>query len=254
MIFTEIDGIGLYLQNTVYILYYLQALLYLFLYIRLIKNLKDYKSKEPAKFNIPIVNWIIIYIAGTATFEMLAFITSFNYPNRFSIIFEQTASLAYLFFAGFLGINQSKFLIQTRFYQTSIKVTNENSSVPAKDCIEEDEKKELKRLIEVFLKERKLFLDPNLKLETLARKIHIPQKKLSQAIHDVYGKNFTSFINDYRIQEAINILNSEEKISMYVLCHNVGFNSRSTFNRAFKDYTGETPRDYVIKHKISNDS
>jgi AraC-like DNA-binding protein len=166
---------------------------------------------------------------------------------------EQVISFTYIIFIGFLGINQSKLFIQVRLYQSiskSGKVWEDNNSDPA---INEEEKREIRRLIELIVKEKKLYLDPNLKIDHFAKKIHIPVKKLSQTIHNIYSKNFTNFINDYRIQEAVKILSSGEKISIDELSRNVGFNSRSTFNRAFKAFKELTPRDYLINHKISND-
>ncbi len=253
MMFTETAGVGYLVQFTVYILYYLQLIVYGYFYFRLIKKLRIKDSDKNEKFNTPIIKWIVVYFTGTLTFEIIILITAVNHSYIYSKISDQIITLVYLFFVGFLGINQSVFLIRTRLYQSTSKSTTIESKENYSLINNADEKQEFKRLIEMILKEKKLYLDPNLKLEIFAKKIHVPQKKLSQVIHEVYDKNFTNFINDYRIQEAINILNSEEKISMYVLSHKVGFNSRSTFNRAFKDYTGEIPRDYVIKHKISND-
>jgi AraC-like DNA-binding protein len=191
-------------------------------------------------------------MAGTLIIEISILIAGISLSIELYKTLEQFINFVFLLFIGFLGINQSQFLIQVRFYQLLTPDDKKDNGKNLNSEITEDEKNEIRKLIELILKEKKLYFDPNLTIDHLARKIHVPQRKLSLTIHELYGKNFTNFINDYRIQEAVKILNSSERVSIYVLSRNVGFNSRSTFNRAFKDYTGKTPREYVVKHKKSN--
>jgi len=242
-----------YFQLSVYIIYYTQFLVYLYLILRLSKNLQVYDNQEKLKINIPIKTWVKLFITGSVIFEVSFIFVTFSFSKELYQAIEQLISFAYIIFIGLLGINQSKLLIQARLYQAITKTNKKESDNNYNSIVSDDEKREIRRLIELIIKEKKLYLDPNLKLEFLAKKIHIPTKKLSQTINDIYKKNFSNFINDYRIQEAISILESGVKASIDEICRNVGYNSRSTFNRAFKASTDLTPREYVIKHKISND-
>jgi len=68
---------------------------------------------------------------------------------------------------------------------------------------------------------------------------------ISRAINQCTGKNFSTFINEYRIKEAILIMSEDaEKYSFEGLGYEVGFNDRKTFYNAFKKITGLSPSDF----------
>lgn len=102
------------------------------------------------------------------------------------------------------------------------------------------------RLLKVFMKEQKPYLDYNLSLEKLANLIEKDEKELSIIINQDIGKHFFDFINEYRITDAKSILENPENAKMTVLeiLYQVGFNSKSSFYTAFKKETGQTPLNY----------
>lgn len=69
---------------------------------------------------------------------------------------------------------------------------------------------------------------------------------LSRIINDSYQKNFRDFVNTYRIEEFITLADTKEfkHYTFLALAQEVGFNSKSTFNLAFKKLTNQSPRDY----------
>jgi AraC-like DNA-binding protein len=71
-------------------------------------------------------------------------------------------------------------------------------------------------------------------------------RKISAAINRDAGQNFFDYINSYRVQKAASILASRNnKTSMLDVMADAGFNSKSTFYRAFKKFMDMTPTDYV---------
>ncbi|MGZ3766579.1 MAG: helix-turn-helix domain-containing protein [Mucilaginibacter sp.] len=97
-----------------------------------------------------------------------------------------------------------------------------------------------------LLDQKKLYLDPLLTVEKLARSLNISDKKLSQVINENAGTNFNDFINGYRIQEAKTLIKNvnEQPANILQIAYEVGFNSKSTFNTAFKKFTSSTPSAY----------
>jgi AraC-like DNA-binding protein len=65
-------------------------------------------------------------------------------------------------------------------------------------------------------------------------------------INDYYNRNFFTFINEYRIEEAKNKLSDRnfDQFSIEGIAKSVGFNSKSVFNPAFRNITGLTPAEY----------
>jgi AraC-like DNA-binding protein len=107
-------------------------------------------------------------------------------------------------------------------------------------------KPEHARRIEEYMARHKPYLAVDLKLDDLAGKLALPSKTLSILLNVHYKKNFCEFINHSRIREAASILADprlKEK-SVLDIAMEVGFNSKSAFNRSFKRETGATPLKY----------
>ena len=107
----------------------------------------------------------------------------------------------------------------------------------------------LKQKLEECMTHQKPFLQPNLTAAMLAQMLMTNTTALSRVINECYHKNFFGFINTYRIQEFV-ALASQEKFQHYTylaLAYEVGFNSKSTFNKAFKMVHEMTPREYFKK-------
>jgi AraC-like DNA-binding protein len=105
----------------------------------------------------------------------------------------------------------------------------------------------LAKLENAILKE-KVYIDPLLTLEKLSRNLKIPKNYLSLLINENYALNFNEFINQLRINDAKTILGSGNgDLKIIDIAYQVGFNSKSTFNTAFKRYTGETPSVFISR-------
>ena len=96
-----------------------------------------------------------------------------------------------------------------------------------------------------YMENSKPWLDPDLTLAKLAEDISIPPRHLSQLINEHRHENFYDFISRYRIEASKMLLHSADshKTVLEVL-YEVGFNTKSSFNTAFKKYTGTTPTNY----------
>ena len=102
------------------------------------------------------------------------------------------------------------------------------------------------------MKEKEPFLDSSLTIQDLANQMNVNVRDISVLINQTMGQHFFDFINQYRIEKAKSILKNPEKKNLTVLeiLYEVGFNSKSSFNTAFKNYTNLTPTQYrksVIK-------
>lgn len=119
----------------------------------------------------------------------------------------------------------------------------------AKKLSDEEVKLWLNKL-EQLMHEKQVFRNPNLKLQDLAQELHLSPHQLSQFLNDNLGKNFTQFINEYRIQEACKLLETDTLLSVEGIGDEVGFNSKSTFFSTFKKVKGLTPakyRQHIVK-------
>jgi AraC-like DNA-binding protein len=102
------------------------------------------------------------------------------------------------------------------------------------------------------MQDEKIFINHKLSIEDVAFKLQTNTKYISQIINETYNKNFYNFINSYRIEEAkkLLVLTENEKYSILGIAQSVGFVSKSTFNVAFKHFTGLTPTEYKNKSAL----
>lgn len=103
----------------------------------------------------------------------------------------------------------------------------------------------LKSLIDIVEKE-KVYLDRDLTIHSLSRRTGIPRHHITQVLNEKYGRNFFTFINEYRIKEVLKRF-SDAKFNHYTIlaiAFDSGFNSKTTFNSIFKAITGKTPSQY----------
>jgi len=95
-------------------------------------------------------------------------------------------------------------------------------------------------ILDACVRERKLYLDPALSLKRLARKAGVPTRRVSQAVNIVRGESISIWINNFRIEEAMQLLRSPQQTITEII-YSSGFNTKSSFNREFKRVTGEPP-------------
>ncbi|MBG6129025.1 AraC-like DNA-binding protein [Aquimarina sp. EL_43] len=96
------------------------------------------------------------------------------------------------------------------------------------------------------MSEKKPFLDGDVSLITLANSLDVNPKVLSFVINEHSNKNFNDYINNWRVEEVKKRLNDKayKHYKMLSIAFDCGFNSKSTFNLAFKKATGLSPSQY----------
>ena len=117
--------------------------------------------------------------------------------------------------------------------------TQDEDTAPAPPHPVNEEDTQILNRLETFLTQTPLHLDPNLTLSRLARRLHIPEKRLSAAVNRTTGANVSRYINGWRIRHACAQL--EAGASVTDAMFDSGFNTKSNFNRAFLAETGMPP-------------
>ncbi len=117
-----------------------------------------------------------------------------------------------------------------------------NGSYPLDDQLAERYKKKLLSIMD----SRRPYLEADLSMGDLARELRISVKHLSHVINNTLDSNFYDFVNQYRIEESKSLLSNgaNGKKTILEIAYEAGFNSKSTFNLAFKKKVGLTPREY----------
>ena len=141
--------------------------------------------------------------------------------------------------------------VKPNFFQKISLSIHDCSSKYKKSGLTESFSLELKeRLLGVFQYE-KIYMDSGLNLSMLAEKIGTTRHNISQVINEHFGMSFFRFVNKYRIDETILILNKDlhRNLNIIDIAYDVGFNNKVTFNKAFKAELKMTPSQYINKIK-----
>ena len=153
--------------------------------------------------------------------------------------------------------NFNNFKTESSASQIDKTILNKNKLKPYKNsslttAIRED----YKNKIVSFMKTEKPYLNPDITQSELAKKVNINSHNFSEILYYNFEQNFYSFINSYRILEAQNRIKNPKfsDFKIIAIAFDSGFNSKTSFNRAFKNHTGITPSEYrqnVKKLKVS---
>ena len=117
--------------------------------------------------------------------------------------------------------------------------------------IDEKEAKFLIQQLNALMQDNELYKEPDVKLQNVAKQIHISTHKLSQLLNDNLGKSFASFINDYRIEEAKSMLKENNAFTLEAIGFESGFSSKSSFYATFKKAVGQTPSEFQKQFRKS---
>ncbi|MCX6214667.1 helix-turn-helix transcriptional regulator [Spirosoma sp.] len=109
-------------------------------------------------------------------------------------------------------------------------------------------------LLTQAMQTNKLYLDPELTVEKVARHVQLPPKTVSFVMNQHLGKSFNAFVNEYRIEAVKQQLISpvSQHLTLTGIAFECGFNSQATFQRAFKQLTGISPGEYASQQKNSS--
>ena len=112
--------------------------------------------------------------------------------------------------------------------------------------LKENELQEILEILTDYMEENKPYLKGNLTIYELSRDINIPKHHLTQVINEKLGKNFNTFINEYRVEEFKKKLSDPEnsRYTIMALAFESGFNSKTSFNMIFKKVEKVTPSEF----------
>jgi AraC-like DNA-binding protein len=116
-----------------------------------------------------------------------------------------------------------------------------------KEKFEEGELSIWKTKILKLMQDEKLYLQPELNLSDIANRLKTNISVLSGVVNNAFGKNFNDFVNEYRVKEFQDRIQLPENknITLLGIAFDCGFNSKATFNRSFKKFTGKSPKEFL---------
>lgn len=222
-------------------LYLVYAIIDLNLFAYLIASLwLCWKQDQARSLKNPPVNvsWLRNLLMAFLIIQI--FSTIFDFFNLAQVNWSITPFFLtiVIYSMSYVGIRQSEIFTGINLMKLSLKYQ--------KSPLTEEMAEKIIKKLELLMKGEKIYMDSTLSLPQLAHKLAISTHLLSQVLNERLNRNFFNFISEYRIQEAQRILRDPQgqKYSMLDIAQEVGFNSISAFNTAFKKYTGLSPSEF----------
>lgn len=187
------------------------------------------------KFNVPYFSWLYNYTYFLVVF--LIYWIGYKTLSQPEIFTKETST-------------QNITLTEINPEKPDHRKPDESAPVPVKyqkTQLSPDQKLRLKNQLLAYMSQHKPYLQPELTIQDLADQAGIARYAISQIINDDLGKNFYDFVNSYRIDEFKRNITQPEfsHLNILAVALESGFNSKATFNNAFKKITGITPSHYV---------
>ncbi|AXE17738.1 AraC family transcriptional regulator [Runella rosea] len=233
---------------------------YIYYFYQSLRLYKEYRRWAETQFSdtetisfVWLRNFIYLIIAG----EVFKFGWSIADRVLGDLPFEQdwwwhlltVAIICYVGIKGYTQHQPNKLLFRGNPLEVNALSLENVPSTPISlhPTVPNNDYSEWKPKIEQLFKEQKLYLEPELSLSDLATKLKTNTSVLSAAINQNFGKNFNDFVNEYRVEEVKRLLKdpANAHLSLLGVALECGFNSKSTFNRAFKKFTGQSPKEFV---------
>ncbi|TGK49936.1 helix-turn-helix domain-containing protein [Leptospira kanakyensis] len=183
-------------------------------------------SKEESDVRPYVFGWFFflfsVFLKTLFHFDFYPYQPFFIYAAVFYLPFLTAGS--FLFLRNYEKRDKSK----TRYRSLSLKL----------------DKVEFRSKLESLLASEKIFLDPNCNEEMIASKMGLSYHQLSELVNSEYNFNFPTLLNQYRIKEAMAILNERPELNIAEVGKLSGFGSRSAFYLEFKKQSGVNPNQF----------
>ena len=238
------------LKNSfIHIFVHLQVVCYLVAVFIVLKRAKTIYLENYANSTISFYKWLFqltVVISILHAFAILKNIYKFSdyetfyYWTRIILVLTELIIFCWYVLKALNTPNLFK-SVDSKLKLTSNLITEREGDSIKKDPINN----EVEALKNYMIKEEP-FLDSSLTMQDLANQMHLNVRDASILINHTIGQHFFDFVNEYRIEKAMRILENplNNKQTVLEILYEVGFNSKSSFNTAFKKYTGTTPTLY----------
>ena len=238
-----------YLDPIVFFISTLQMLLYLAFSFQLLYLFRDkvrsyfsntYKL-ELRWLQTFLIAYSILYLFNSFQTVINSMIVDLSWTQEWWYYLLSGISIIYVGVKGYYTDLSELKSVDFASFQIEAKEEKQQKLSVSEDLIDRKEK------LTSFINENKSYLNPNLTLNSLADELGTSREELSETVNQGFNSRFNDFINHYRVKATKQMIDEgkHERLSLLGLAYEAGFNSKATFNRAFKKEEKVSPSEYL---------
>ena len=218
----------------------------------IIKNLRDPQEK---KWTITLLTIVTSLIFAFLIIYLASLFINFNLSSAMSVLALSATFIIH--WTAYIGIYKYKLAKNKEaifnflnndmtILPINLKIGEKNTAEEYRESITTDNLYFQK--LEVLCKELQIYTDSTLNREKVAAKLGISAGYVSQIINTITEDNFANYINQYRVEAVKEMISNSDYKNYNLLAMGLesGFTSKTTFYKAFKKHTGQTPNEYKI--------
>lgn len=226
-----------------------QGVLYSILSIRTIQHFQYFSKKRLSKNQLQSIRWlwqfvvinVVLWALGTTGVVLESMQVKLPF-NAFFLLYIGVILLTLRM--GYFAIRYPSYFILQSAKSPLTDLNTKRKEVPKN-------KEDLNRIMD-FFKTEKPFLSKDLNMQLVSDRLDIPKHRVSELINTELEKSFSDFVNEFRVEEVIRLINEGKHIesTLSYVGEEAGFNSKANFFRIFKKVTGMTPNEYIKSKEL----
>lgn len=250
------------------LLYFLLSLRYYSLYKKLMVQVISYADVVMFRWIKNFLQAFLLMLFVRISFYTADFFTSGTYTSAWWYFLAFALIFYYIAITGYANSIETKIAFRPNLlnYHQALLLNyhpshiNDNmvmedaeiidiDTIPVADINVTGDIKEWKEKLLQLMQSGKAYEDPELSLSHVAKQLQSNPSLISKIVNNGFGVNFNDFVNQFRIEAVKEMLKNGEqkKQTLLGIAYDCGFNSKATFNRAFKKVTGVSPKEWTEK-------
>jgi AraC-like DNA-binding protein len=213
--------------------------------------LKKFRREEKETFSfqqspLTYLNFFLFSVSACLLAWGISFLNSTFFNGEIPYVNYESIWVAipvFIYVIGYFSLKQPELF----------RIPFEEKAIEKKARLTEIEVGVLKKKLDSLMQNERVYLDSTLTLRDVAETLQTSTNNISWLLNNVYKTTFYDFINGFRVEEFIEKIKNKEHLTHTILAlsMDVGFNSKSTFNKAFKFTMNDTPSNYIKKHRAA---
>ncbi|NHE56306.1 helix-turn-helix domain-containing protein [Cyclobacterium plantarum] len=224
-----------------------------------IRNIRHYRKQRSDlysfKSDLNSLNWLLVFVISFMVVQNFIILATTLFETGY-IQFDikplvNVSLLVFVYIAGFWGFRQNQLSSALNSEKEFLHRRENKAGILSSEKYQKSGLKNEQAnayLIQLtrFMEETLAWKDNELSIAKISEQTRIPKHYITQVLNEHLGKNFYSFVNEYRIAEAKEMIASPkyQAWSFVAIAYECGFNSKTAFNNFFKKITGLTPSEY----------
>jgi AraC-like DNA-binding protein len=255
LFYSPLEYYGLFTDgNLLDIFHIIGAIMILFNIVYLVKSfvlLKQFRHDEKEVFSfeqtpVTYIKYFLYTISFCLGLWLFSYLNSVLLDHYFTYINYESVWVAipvFIYVIGYFSLKQPELF----------RISEEQKIVEKKERISEIESGILKERLDSLMNNERVFMENDLTLSDVAKQLKTSTNNISWVLNTVYDTTFYDFINGYRVKEFIQKVENKEHLNHTILALSMdsGFNSKSTFNKAFKILMKDTPSNFIKNHRAA---